>query len=861
MKRLLLASCVLIPLGCAATEPAESDDPAGPRAQGGHVLPTHQVVEPAGTAIAFDGRPLDLVASPDGRFVFVKEKASVLTLDARTLAIAGRFRAEKLGGSMHGLAITRAGDKLYLTGTEDQLFELAVAQDGSLALARTLRMPQAEAGGDPYPCGLALSPDESSALVCLSRANALAQVDLRTGTVGATIPVGVAPYDVAYSPDGRSAYVSNFGGRRARAGDTTAPSSGTPLVVDARGIGASGTVALVDLEQRAAAGEIECGLHPCDLELSRDGERLYVAAANSDAVFVVDTREGRVLEEIGVRPDPKLPFGSITNALALSSDERTLYVANGGNNALAVVKLRDAGRSSVAGFLPTGAFPGAIALLGERILVANVKGEGSRATKEGQKGWHSPNERGSVSCIPAFDAAQLAEWTEQALRDARIPQAQRTAEARARSGVRPRPVPRASGEPSTIEHVVYVIKENRTYDQVFGDLAQANGDPSLCVFGREVTPNQHALAERFVLLDNYYCNGVVSADGHQWATQGLAVDYLEKQFGGWTRSYDLGTDALTYAANGFLWDAVLLRGLSFRNFGEMDFARIDAPKGNWFDVQRAVREGSFRSSRDISPAALARYSAPGYPGWNMAISDQLRIDRFLEEFRAMEQGGELPSFTIVYLPQDHTSGLDENSPTPRAHVADNDLAVGRLLEALSKSRFWPTTAVFVNEDDPQNGWDHVDGHRSTCLVASPWVKRGAVLHRFYNQTSVLRTMELILGLPPLSQQDAAALPMDECFTDEPDFAPFEALANRVPLDERNPKKSAATAAELPLLLASEAQDLSLPDRIDEDAFNRVIWFSVRGEEPYPAEFAGAHGRGLERAGLRLSGEEEDDDDD
>jgi DNA-binding beta-propeller fold protein YncE len=834
---------------CAAPGPSDEDAPVGPRAQGGHVLPTQQIVEPAGTTLAFDGRPLDLVLSPDGRFVFVKEKAGVLTLDARSCTLASRFVQEKPGASMHGLALTRAGDRLYYTSTEDRLVELAVAADGSLAPARALVLPRAEVGGAPYPCGIALAPDEQSALVCLSRANALALVDLRAGEVVATIPVGVAPYDVVLSPDGALAYVSNFGGRRAAAGDRSARSSGTPLVVDERGIGASGTISVVELATRRSVAEIDCGLHPCDLELSRDGTRLYVAAANSDAVFVLDARERRVQQEICVRPDPSLPFGSITNALALSADEQTLYAANGGNNALAVVHLArpGAGASTLAGFIPTGAFPGAIAVRGERLFVANVKGEGSRATKAGERGWHSPNERGSVSCIPACDAATLAQWTERALRGARVPQAQRNLAARAASGVRPRPVPRRVGEPSTIEHVVYVIKENRTYDQVFGDLAQANGDPSLCVFGREVTPNQHALAERFVLLDNYYCNGVVSADGHQWATQGLVVDYLEKQFGGWTRSYDLGTDALTYAANGFLWDAVLLRGLSFRNYGELDFTHIDEPKGNWFDVQAALRAGRFRSSRSISPELLARYSAPDYPGWNMRIPDQLRIERFLDEFRAMQQSGEFPSFVIVYLPQDHTSGLDADAPTPRACVADNDLAVGRLIEALSKSRFWPTTAVFVNEDDPQNGWDHVDGHRSTCLVASPWAKRGAVVSKFYNQTSVLRTMELILGLPPLSQQDAAARAMDECFGEQPDLEPFSALPNRIALDERNPAKSTTAAA---------AQDLSRPDRIDDEVFNRVIWRSVRGDEPYPERFAGAHGKGLDRLGLQLAGGDE-----
>jgi YVTN family beta-propeller protein len=475
------------------------------------MLATHQFVEPAGTSVAFDGRPLDLVLAPDGRFVFVKEQAGVLTIDAHSGAIASRLRQEKLGASMHGIAITRAGDKLYFTGTEDQLVEVAVAPDGSLKFSRSLVLPPAEVGEDPYPCGLALAADESSALVCLSRGNALALVDLREGRTAATIPVGVAPYDVALSPDGRLAYVSNFGGRRAQAGDETAPSSGTPLVVDGRGVGASGTISVVDLAQRKSVAEIPCGLHPCDLELARDGTRLFAAAANSDAVFVIDTRTRRVVEEIGVRPDPQLPFGSITNALALSPDEETLYVANGGNNALAVVRLSRAGPSRLAGFIPTGAFPGAIAVLGGRLYVANVKGEGSRATKEGQQGWNSTHVRGSVSCIPEFDAATLREWTERALRGARVPQAQRSAAARARSGVRPRPVPQKPGEPSTIEHVVYVIKENRTYDQVFGDLPQGNGDPSLCVFGREVTPNQHTLAESFVLLDNYFCNGVAPA--------------------------------------------------------------------------------------------------------------------------------------------------------------------------------------------------------------------------------------------------------------------------------------------------------------------------------------------------------------
>ncbi len=318
---------------------------------------------------------------------------------------------------------------------------------------------------------------------------------------------------------------------------------------------------------------------------------------------------------------------------------------------------------------------------------------------------------------------------------------------------------------------MYVIKENRTYDQVLGDLPRGNGEARLCTFGREVTPNHHALAEQFVLLDNYYCNGVVSADGHQWATQAISVEYLEKQFGGWTRSYDLGTDALTYAPSGFLWDAVLGRGLTFRNWGEFDLSVIDAPRGDWFEVQRAARAGELRWHAAMPQAQLARFSAPDYPGWELRISDQYRVDRFLEALARMETSGEFPSLAIVYLPQDHTSGTKESAPTPRACVADNDLALGRLVEALSKSRFWPQMAIFVNEDDPQDGWDHVDGHRSLCLVASPYAKRGALHSRFYDQTSVLRTIERILGLPSLTQRDAGSPVMSECFTNASDLRP------------------------------------------------------------------------------------------
>ncbi len=596
--------------------------------------------------------------------------------------------------------------------------------------------------------------------------------------------------------------------------------------------------------------------------LSPDGAFLFVANANSDSVSVVDTVSFRVRETISVRPDPNLPFGSITNALAVSKDGRTLFVANGGNNAIAVVKLSaKSGKSSVVrGFIPTGWFPGGVCTDGTNLYIANVKGEGSREREPGATAWNSREVRGSVTKAAIPDDAQLATLTRRALTDARVPQTLLALE-KAESGLKPVPVPRHPGEPSTIEHVVYVIKENRTYDQVFGDLSQGNGDPKLCTYGRRITPNQHALAEEFVLLDNYYCNGVVSADGHQWATQGTVSDYQEKAFGGHPRGYFFGTDALAYAGCNFIWDSALLHGRSFRNYGELDFSRL-VPGGKWFDVYRDFqgKAGKITFKPSMQLETLRKYTCPTFPGWNLAIPDVVRIEAFLKEFKAYERSGDWPDFVIVYLPQDHTAGTSPDYPTPRALVADNDLAVGRLVEAISHSRFWPKTAVFVNEDDPQNGWDHVDGHRSLCLVISPYVKRHAVVSQFYNQLSVLHTIGHILGLPSTVQLAAQAPAMEACFTGTPALTPYTARPNIIPLDERNKPANVLQGVERQLALASEAMDLSQPDRINEDSFNRILWHASMGiNTPYPAQFAGAHGRGLKALKLKRTLLKDDDD--
>jgi hypothetical protein len=408
-------------------------------------------------------------------------------------------------------------------------------------------------------------------------------------------------------------------------------------------------------------------------------------------------------------------------------------------------------------------------------------------------------------------------------------------------------VPERTGERSVFEHVVYVIKENRTYDQLFGDLPRGNRDPRLCVFGRAVTPNHHALAEEFALLDNFYCNGVLSADGHSWATEGNVTDHLEKSFGGFTRSYTFGDDPLTYSASGFLWDNALQHGRTFRNYGEMDYAdrkrEVEKPEV-WYRELLASPAGR-RFTQSIGVEKLRRYSCRDYPGWNLIIPDVLRAGVFAKELQAYERRGTWPNLMIVYLPNDHTSGTAPGLPTPRAQVADNDLALGRVVEAISHSRFWRKTCIFVTEDDPQDGFDHVDGHRSICLVISPYTRRGAVVSHFYNQTSVLHTMERMLGLPPMNQMDGMAPTMEACFTSTPDLRPYTCLPNRVPLDEINPPLAKLSGRQRYWARKSQSLPLQRVDAADEDTLNRILWQARRGvDAPYPASLAGAHGRGL-----------------
>ena len=824
---------------------------------GGYIVATGQQIQPAGETLSYSGRPVDIAAAPDGKTLYLKDNRGIVRVDAVTWKIAQTLAFPKEeGGSLHGILVSRDGNTVWATGAGSTLWEMRGGTEGALSITRGIVLPGPKDGGASYPCGLAASPDEKTLYVCLSRNNTVAVLDRASGTVTQEIPTGIAPYDITLTLDGSHAWVSNWGGRRPKAGEKVASSAGTEVPVDERGVAISGSVSLLDLSRGTEVAQLETGLHASDILLSPDAKTLYVANANQDSVSVVDTDTRRVRVTIPVKPDPALPFGSAPNALALSQNGETLYVGCGGSNAVAVLHVAGSKTPTIRGWIPAAWYPGSLALVGDQLYVACVKGYGSRSLPENESGsrrrvtWAE----GTVSRVPTkISPARLKEYTRQVLTDARVPEVLRSLE-HGRANQKPTPVPEKTGEPSLFEHVVYIVKENRTYDQMFGDLKQGNGDPNLCLYGREITPNHHALATEFVLLDNFYCNGVISADGHSWVTEGNVTDHLEKAFGGFTRSYTFGDDPLTYSSSGFLWDDVLAHGLSFRSWGEMNYTGVK-PSTKYADVLKDWQEktGKVQFTSSIGIDRLRRYSAPDAVGWNLNIPDVIRADIFLKDLAKCEKENSLPSLSLVYLPNDHTQGATPGAPTPRSYLADNDLALGQVIAGISRSRFWSKTCVFVIEDDPQDGFDHVDGHRSICLVVSPYTRRNTVVSNFYNQTSVLHTMERILGLPAMNQMDASAPLMEDCFTGKPNLQSYTCRPALVPLAEINRPVSALAPTARQWARKSAALQFKKADQADEDTLNRILWYAAKGTEtPYPSRFAGAHGTGLAKRNLRLS---------
>jgi YVTN family beta-propeller protein len=870
MVALLLIVVAVQPATVAADERDQLK--IGVQPDGRILVPTNQFLQPAGKQVTFPGRPVDLVITNEGRTLVVKNMRDLIFVDAASGTIKQTLTlpaaAKGLSGAFSAVGMIVVGDRVLATDSQGSVRAARQKADGSYVWDGDFTLKPPAVGGAAYPTGIAIQNDRRI-WVCSSRGNELQLVNLDDGEIEARVPVGVCPYMPVVV--GKKVYVSNWGGDRPGQDEPAAKTSGTPAQIDPRtSVANRGSVSVV--EQSSAGWKqqksIQVSGHPCALTTSPTGKFLYVANANSDTVSVIDTRTDTVIETIDCKPEAKLPFGSGSNAVALSPDGAILYVANGTSNCMAVVRLGDraveaGGRhvpSALIGLIPTGWYPGAIRVSsdGKRVFVANVKGHGSLQPRKAapakkpadakagdgpdpavvqQKGKNSHDHLGSVSLIEVPDGDGLKKLTDIVNANNRLGYALAGLQ-KPRPEATPVPVPERHGEPSIFEHVIYVIKENRTYDQVLGDMKEGNGDKDLCIFGEEVTPNHHKLAHEFVLLDNFYCSGVLSADGHSWTNAAYVTDYLEKQFGQFTRSYPYeGSDPLAFSTTGFLWDNALARAKSFRNYGEFVKSSYDPRAAKWTDLYADYANGTAKVKVTATPnlRSLDKYSHPNYPGFPLTTPDVYRARMFIEELKAFERKGEFPNLVYLFLPCNHTNGTRPGSPTPRAMVADNDLALGMVMEAISKSKFWPKTCVVVTEDDPQNGFDHVDGHRTVGLVVSPYTKRKAVDSTCYNQTGMVKSIELMLGLPPMTQLDLSATPMRNCFTTRADLTPYEVVKNKIVLDEMNKPIDKLDGKAKEFARKSMELDFDEEDKADEDTLNRILWFAMRGSRPFPGD--------------------------
>ncbi|MBO0935844.1 bifunctional YncE family protein/alkaline phosphatase family protein [Fibrella sp. HMF5335] len=764
-------------------------------------LPNGWSLSPLGRSLPLGDLPLNIAVSPPGKpggrtLLAVtnngQSNQSIQLIDPSGSTVLSEVPIRK---SWVGLKFSPDGKTLLASGGNDnRVLIYSTANDrlvktDSVVLGKPWPNKISVAGIETDKSGqtlYAVTKDDSALYIC----------DLMTKQVKTRIKLPAEAYTCLRSPVSDELFITIWGGEK---------------------------VVVYDPKQQKLTGEISTGSHPNDLVFSANGRYLYVACANDNAVSVIDVKSRKVLETIVTSLYPNAPAGSTPNGLALVKNQ--LLVANADNNCLAVFDVSQPGKSRSLGFIPTGWYPTAVRAIGQNVFVANGKGFTSKANPNGP----NPNKRreanteyiaglftGTLSMFPMPTTTALAALSKQVYQNTPYKKEQETmalGETSNRNAASPIPM-RVGQKSAQIKYVFYIIKENRTYDQIFGDIPGGNGDSSLCIFPEKITPNHHALAKEFVLLDNFYVDAEVSADGHNWSTAAYATDYTEKNwptsYGGRGGTYDYeGSRPVAFPKKGFIWDYCQRAGLRYRSYGEFE--------------AYSKRKGS----------ALNGRFAPNYPDFDMTIKDLKRVEIWKKDIDSLIAAGAVPHFSSIRLGNDHTSGARLGAPTPAAHVADNDQALGQFVDYLSHSSIWNESAVFVLEDDAQNGSDHVDAHRSPALVISPYTRRKHIDHTMYSTSGMLRTIELILGLPPMSQYDAAARPMVACFTNTPTATPYTHIPANIDLDARN------TAWTEPAR-QSEKIDLRYADKIDDRLFNEIIWKTVKGEKSVmPAPRRGA----------------------
>ncbi len=757
------------------------------------LLPNGWKLSPAGTALPLGDLPLNMQLSASGRLLAVTNNGqstqSIQLIDPKNEKLLDEKIVSKL---WYGLAFSRDEKTLYASGGNDNCILAFHIEGDKIGAADTIKLgPHSWPTNKISPTGLAVNKSNRLLYTVTKEDSALYVADIQTHKIIKRLRLPAEAYSCILSPDEKSLYISIWGDER---------------------------VVVYNTASQSITKKIKTGSHPNELLLNKKGTYLFVANANDNSVSIINTLTGKIIETVATALYPTKLTGSTTNGLALSPDEKTLYIANADNNCLAVFDVSKPGNSHSLGFIPVGWYPTNVKTIGDKVLVSNGKGFTSMANPLGpqpvkkvdnsgyRKGAVNSKEqyigglfKGTLSFIKVPQEAQLKTYTKQVYANTPFTD-KKTILADGEAG---NPIPRRLGEKSPIKHVFYIIKENRTYDQVLGDLPQGNGDTSLCIFGWHVTPNHHAIVSDFVLLDNFYVDAEVSADGHNWSTAAYATDFIEKtwptSYGNRGGNYDSeGTRRAGDPRDGYIWDYCKRAGVSYRTYGEF----ADDYKPNI-----KVLEG--------------HYCVPS-PSFDLDIKDVKRVEIWAHDFDSLAAINAVPQFNTIRISNDHTSGQHKGAISPIAAVGDNDLAIGQFLEHLSKSPLWKESVVFILEDDAQNGPDHVDAHRSPVEVAGPYVKRNAVIHDMYSTSGVLRTIELILGLPPMSQYDAAALPMYDCFTSQPDFSPYTAKPAQVDLEQRNVADNASSRR-------SQFFNLAKEDKVPDLDMNQVIWKYVKGE--------------------------------
>ncbi len=779
---------------------------------GGYSLPNGWRITPIGKAIPTEDLILNLSGSPDGQVVIAQHGGfnphGLMVIDTKTEEAVQRIG---LRSAWLGLAWAHDGKKLYVSGgnaAHPSHPEVAPIYVFDYANGRLSEKPSAEwrdvlPANRVYWSGVAMHPKKNLLYAANRGADPkrgqVSVFDTATGKIVGTIPVDVSPYDLRFNADGSELYVSNWG---------------------------SGNVAVIDVSAGKVVATIPTGLNPNAIALGDDG-RLYVSNGNENTVTVIDTKRRQALETIHVGPTARAPMGSTPNALALDAKNNMLFVANADNNCIAVVNVREAGESQVLGFMPSGWYPSALYLKPGKLYVGNSKGLEPHANPDGptspllhgqvSKMSVRDIQRGTVNIVPVDKLkGELKAWTKLVYENIPYKDDYLT---QARPAKEPSIVPAQVGAGSPIKHVIYIIKENRTYDQVMGDVAKGNGDARLTIFGETVTPNHHAIADQWVLFDNLYCDGEVSVDGHSWSNSAIATDYNEKMWPANYGGHSMATTSNAYIPSaGHLWDLAAAKGLTYRSYGEYASRSSD---GTTMDAAPGV--GGLLGH--VSP----KFKLPGMRDTENVKVFFEELDGFEKNFGSTDASKRLPNFVVMSLPENHTQGTRPGAFTPRAMNANADFAVGQLIERITHSPYWPETAVFMIEDDAQNGPDHVDARRTVGLVVSPYTKRRFVDSTLYTTSAMLRTIELLLGLPPMTQYDAAALPMYNAFNTAADVAPYTAIRPKIDVMEKNTPASWGARASLEMNL----------DEVDEApmfALNEILWKSVKGadsEMPLP----------------------------